>query len=672
VASAKASSTAARSATAVAAKGLATAYEARSIQVLKGLEAVRRRPAMYIGSTGPRGLHHLFVEVTDNCIDEVLAGFCTEIKCLLCKDGSVSVEDNGRGYPVDIHPEVKKPGVEVALTMLHAGSKFGGGGYKVSGGLHGVGVSVVNALSEWLEVEVCREGKRHLIRFERGRTVSPLKVIGKGRGTGSIVRYKPDPKIFETTEMNFEQCAHRLRELAYLNPAVKIILTDERSGETETFHYKGGIAAFVEHLNRTKEPLHRPIYFKGSREDTEIEIALQYNAGYLENLLSYANNIHTSEGGTHVSGFKTALTRAINAYARKAGLLKEKDANFSGEDVREGLTAVMSVKLLSPQFEGQTKTKLGNSEIEGLVNSVVGEKLAAYLEEHPAVARKIIDKAITAARAREAARKAADLIKRKSVLEATGLPGKLWDCQERDASKCELFLVEGQSAGGSAKQSRDSRYQAVLPLRGVVLNVEKARLDRVLSNSEIATLISALGTGIHEHPSSNNGSEEEANGEASSRFDLSRLRYHKVIIMADADVDGAHIRTLLLTFFYRYMRPLIERGHLYIALPPLYGIKDGKERVYAHSDSELERLLRKVDSKKAQVQRYKGLGEMDAEELAETTMEPEKRHIVRVTVEDAAAADEIFSILMGEIVEPRKEFIVRYAREVKNLDLAGA
>jgi len=648
-------------------------YEARSIQVLKGLEAVRKRPAMYIGSTGLRGLNHLFVEVTDNCIDEVLAGFCTEMNCIVHKDGSVSVEDDGRGIPVDLHPEVKKPGVEVAMTMLHAGSKFGGGGYKVSGGLHGVGVSVVNALSEWLEVEVSREGKRYHIRFERGRTTSPLKVIGKARKTGTLVRYKPDPKIFETTEINYDQCVHRIRELAYLNPTVKINLTDERTGAAETFHYKGGISAFVEHLNRAKVSLHRPIYFKGSREDTEVEIALQYNDAYLENLLSYANNIHTSEGGTHVSGFKTALTRAINAYARKSGMLKEKDTNFSGEDVREGLTAVISVKLLSPQFEGQTKTKLGNSDLEGLVNSIVGEKLANYLEEHPPIARKIVDKAITASRAREAARKAADLIKRKSALETTGLPGRLWDCSERDPSKCEIFLVEGPSAGGSAKQSRDSRYQAILPLRGVVLNVEKARLDRVLSNGEIATLISALGTGIHEHASGNgNGNGDDAKGESVSKFDLSRLRYHKVIVMADADVDGAHIRTLLLTFFYRFMRPLIERGHLYIALPPLYGFKNGKEMVYAHSDQELEKLLKKTDAKKVHVRRYKGLGEMDAEELAETTMDPTKRHIVRVNVEDAAAADEIFSTLMGEIVEPRKEFIVKYAKEVKNLDLAGA
>lgn len=648
-------------------------YEAKNIQVLKGLDAVRKRPAMYIGSTSARGLHHLFVEVSDNAIDEVLAGYCTEIKCTLHTDGSMSVEDNGRGYPIDIHPEEKKPGVEVALTVLHAGSKFGGGGYKVSGGLHGVGVSVVNALSEWLEVEVSRDGNRHRIRFERGRTVKPLEVIGKAKGTGSVVRWKPDAEIFETVEMSYEQCSHRLRELAYLNPAAKITLTDERTGAVETFYYKGGICAFVEHLNRTKEPTHKPIYLEGNREENNVEIALQYNNGYLENLLSYANNIHTSEGGTHVSGFKTALTRVINAYARKNNLLKEKDSNFSGDDVREGLTAVISVKLLAPQFEGQTKTKLGNSEFEGLVNSIVQEQLSTYFEEHPPIARKIFDKAVTASRAREAARKAADLIKRKSALETTGLPGVLWDCQEKDPTKCELFLVEGKSAGGNAKQSRDSKYQAILPLRGVVLNVEKARLDKILANTEISTLISALGTGIHEQMNGNgNGEDEDGNSESNSKFDMSRLRYHKIIVMADADVDGAHIRTLLLTFFYRFMRPLIERGHLYIALPPLYGVKDGKNITYIHSDQELEKYMRKIENKKVLIQRYKGLGEMSADELAETTMDPSKRRINRIAFEDAAAADEIFSTLMGEIVEPRKDFIVKYARDVKNLDLVGA
>jgi DNA gyrase subunit B len=661
-----------------------SSYEAKSIQVLKGLDAVRKRPAMYIGSTSARGLHHLFVEVSDNAIDEVLAGYCTEINVIIHNDGSLSVEDNGRGYPIDIHPEEKKPGVEVALTVLHAGSKFGGGGYKVSGGLHGVGVSVVNALSEWLEVTVSREGKRHHIRFERGRTVQPLTVIGKTKNasaTGSLVRFKPDEKVFETVDFNYETTAHRLRELAYLNPTAKINLKDERTDQSDSFYYKGGISAYVEHLNRTKEPLHKPIFFTVERDDNAVEIALQYNNGYLENLLSYANNIHTSEGGTHVSGFKTALTRVINNYARKANLLKEKEGNFSGDDVREGLTAVISVKLLSPQFEGQTKTKLGNSEFEGIVNSMVQEKLSSYLEEHPPIARKIIDKAITASRAREAARKAADLIKRKSALETTGLPGKLWDCSEKDPAKCELFLVEGQSAGGSAKASRDSKYQAILPLRGVVLNVEKARLDRILANTEIATLISALGTGIHESTNGNGhangngtGEEDDENGksEADSKFDLTRLRYHKVIVMADADVDGAHIRTLLLTFFYRFMRPLIDRGHLFIAMPPLYGVKEGKDVTYIHTDQDLDRYMKKIGNKKVIILRYKGLGEMSAEELAETTMDPNNRHIKRVNIEDAATADEIFSTLMGEIVEPRKEFIVRYARDVKNLDLAGS
>jgi DNA gyrase subunit B len=640
-------------------------YDARDIQVLKGLEAVRKRPAMYIGTTGSRGLHHLLVEVVDNAIDEVLAGFCTEINCILHKDDSVTVVDNGRGIPVDIHPETKKPGVEVAMTMLHAGSKFGGGGYKVAGGLHGVGVSVVNALSEWLVVEVYRDGKIHRQRFARGRTTSKLETAGRSRHTGTRVHFRPDPEVFEGIEMNPETVAGRLRELAYLNPSVKITLENEKTGETETFHEKGGLAAFVDHLNQHKGPLHRVCAVSRSRDNTEVEFALQYNEGYLENIFSYANNIHTVEGGAHVSGFKTALTRAINAYARKAGLLKEKDANFSGDDVREGLTAIISVKLLHPQFEGQTKTKLGNSEIEGLVNSIVGEALAEYLEEHPAVGRKIVDKSVTASRAREAARKAADLVKRKGALDMASMPGQLWDCQERDPSKCELFLVEGKSAGGSAKSGRDSRYQAILPLRGVVLNVEKARLDRILNNHEIATLVSALGTGIAE-----NGSDQ--NGETESRFDLSRLRYHRIIIMADADVDGAHIRTLLLTFLFRYMRPLIERGHVYIAQPPLYGVRNGKEMLYAHSDQELAAILSRIKKQNPQIQRYKGLGEMNADQLAHTAMDPNNRHIVQVAIDDAREADEIFTVLMGEEVEPRKDFIVRHAKEVHNLDLVGA
>lgn len=649
-------------------------YQAKHIQVLKGLDAVRKRPAMYIGSTSSRGLHHLFVEVVDNCIDEVLAGRATEIDVVLHEDDSISVTDNGSGIPVDIHPEVKRPGVEVAMTMLHAGSKFGGGAYKVSGGLHGVGVSVVNALSEWLVVEVSRDGKVHRQRFERGKPASKLEVIGKAKKTGTKVTYKPDAEIFEAVIHEPEKLTHRLEELAYLNKAARIKFTNEKSGETQIFQEKNGIQSYVEHLNRAKEALHRAIYFTRTREETEIEIALQYNTSYLEHILSYANNIHTAEGGAHVSGFKTALTRVINTYARKAGMLKEKDGNFSGDDVREGLTAVISVKLLHPQFEGQTKTKLGNSEIEGMVNSIVGEALAEYFEEKPPIARKIVDKAITASRAREAARRAADLVKRKSALENTNLPGTLWDCQERDPSKCELFLVEGKSAAGSAKQGRDSRYQAILPLRGVVLNVERARLDRMLGNNEISTLIQALGTGIGKSQNGNgNGhTEDDEASESGSRFDLSKLRYHKIVIMADADVDGAHIRTLLLTFFFRYMRKLVEDGHIYIAQPPLYGVRSGRDIIYAHTEMELERALESVKTKNPQIQRYKGLGEMNADQLAETTMEPEKRRIKQVMIEDAEAADEIFSILMGDVVEPRKNFIVQYAKEARDLDLVGA
>ena len=647
-------------------------YQAKHIQVLKGLEAVRRRPAMYIGSTSARGLHHLFVEVVDNCIDEVLAGRATEIDAVLHKDDSISVTDNGMGIPVDMHPEVKRPGVEVAMTMLHAGSKFGGGAYKVSGGLHGVGVSVVNALSEWLEVEVYRDGKIHRQRFARGKPTTKLEVMGKTKKTGTKVTYKPDAEIFETIEHEPDKLTHRLEELAYLNRAVKIKFTNEKTGETTIFQEKNGIQSYVEHLNRAKEPLHRAIYFSRSRESTEVEIALQYNGSYLETILSYANNIHTAEGGSHVSGLKTALTRVINQYARKANLLKEKEANFGGDDVREGLTVVISVKLLNPQFEGQTKTKLGNSEIEGLVNSIVGEALAEYLEEHPAVSRKIVDKAVTAARAREAARRAADLVKRKGALESTGLPGTLWDCQERDPSKCELFLVEGKSAGGNAKQGRDSKYQAILPLRGVVLNVERARFDKMLRNQEIATMIQALGTGVSENGGNGDNGDNGSSEHARSHFDLSKLRYHKIIIMADADVDGAHIRTLLLTFFFRHMPELITGGHLYIAQPPLYGVRNGKDILYAHTDDELAAILKQVKAKNPIIQRYKGLGEMNPDQLADTTMDPEKRRIKQVTIEDAGAADTIFSVLMGDEVEPRKDFIVKYAKEARDLDLVGA
>jgi len=651
-------------------------YRAKDIQVLKGLEAVRRRPAMYIGSTGPRGLHHLFVEVVDNGVDEALAGRCTEINCVLHPDDSFSVTDNGGGIPVDIHPEARKPGVEVALTVLHAGSKFGGGAYKVSGGLHGVGVSVVNALSEWLEAEVYRDGQIYRQRYERGRPVTKLEVVGKSRKTGTKISWKPDPQVFPETAHDPERIIHRLVELAYLNAGLKITFKDEKNGEEYTFQEKHGIQAYAEHLNRSKQPLHRAIYFERSRDDTQIEIAMQYNESFLEHILSYANNIHTAEGGTHVSGFKTALTRALNAYARKANLLKEKDPNLSGDDVREGLTAIISVKLLQPQFEGQTKTKLGNSDLEGMVNSMVGDALGTYLEEHPPIARKIIEKTITAFRAREAARRAADLVKRKGALENTNLPGTLWDCQERDPSKCELFIVEGKSAAGSAKQGRDSKYQAILPLRGVVLNVERARVDRMLKNQEIATMISALGAGFGGGYATGNGNGDGENGNGSERgrghFDLSKLRYHKIIIMADADVDGAHIPTLLLTFFFRYMQELIEKNHVYIAQPPLYGVKSGKDILYAHTDAELEAILATVKAKSPVIQRYKGLGEMNADQLAETTMDPAQRRIKRVSLEDAETADLIFSTLMGDDVEPRKNFIVKYAKEVRDLDLVGA
>jgi len=634
---------------------------------------------MYIGTTGPRGLHHLFVEVVDNCIDEVMAGYCTQIDCVLHKDDSISVTDDGSGIPVDKHPVEKRPGVEVAMTTLHAGSKFGGGIYKVSGGLHGVGVSVVNALSEWLEVEVYRDGKVHRQRFERGKRATKLETAGKTRKTGTKVTYRPDGEIFPSIEHDPERLTHRLEELAYLNRGVKITFANEKTGERQVFQEKNGVHAYVEHLNRAREPMHRPIYFTRRRDDTEVEIALQYNNGYQEQILSYANNIHTAEGGTHVSGFKTALTRVMNNYARKASLLKEKDKNFVGDDVREGLTAIISIKLRLPQFEGQTKTKLGNSEIEGLVNSVVGEALADYLEEHPSVARKIVGKGITAARARAAARRAAELVKRKGALENASMPGALWDCQEREPSNCELFIVEGKSAGGNAKQGRDSRYQAILPLRGVVLNVERARFDRILRNQELATLIQALGAGVslHNGNGADNGNGENGlSEEAHSHFDLSKLRYHKIIIMADADVDGAHIRTLLLTFFFRHMSELITEGHLYIAQPPLYGVRNGRQLLYAHSDEELAAILEHVKAKNPQIQRYKGLGEMNPDQLADTTMDPEKRRIKRVTLEDAEDAtkdaESIFSTLMGDNVEPRKEFIVKYAKEVRDLDLVGA
>jgi len=626
-------------------------YDETQIQVLEGLEAVRRRPSMYIGSTGPKGLHHLVYEVVDNSIDEALAGVCDQITITILPDNSVRVVDNGRGIPVKAHPKLGKSTVEVVLTILHAGGKFGGEGYKVSGGLHGVGLSVVNALSEWLRVEVKRDGGVYRQEYRCGKPVTELKCVGKSHETGVTVHFLPDAEIFEKVEFSYDTLAQRLRELAFLNKSITISIEDERTDEKSLFRYEGGIISFVKHLNKNKDPLHaEPIYVEREKEDCIIELALQYNDGYLENILSFANNIHTYEGGTHESGFKSALTRVVNDYARKYGLLKDSETNLTGEDIREGLTAVLSVKLLNPQFEGQTKTKLGNSEMRGIVDSITAEGLGVFLEEQPSTAKKFIDKAVTAARAREAARKARELTRRKNALEVTALPGKLTDCTVRDPAMSELYLVEGDSAGGSAKQGRDRRFQAILPLRGKIINVEKARLDKILNNEEIRTLITALGTGI------------------SDDFDISRARYHKVVIMTDADVDGSHIRTLLLTFFYRYMQPLLEAGYIYIAQPPLYQVKKSKEEHYVYNDAELERLLGEIGRDGITLQRYKGLGEMNAEQLWETTMDPEKRTFLRVALEDAIAADEIFTILMGDKVEPRREFIQEHATEVRNLD----
>jgi DNA gyrase subunit B len=636
-------------------------YQAHHIQVLRGLEGVRKRPAMYIGDTSVRGLHHLVDEVVDNSIDEALAGFCKRIDVIIHNDNSVTVADDGRGIPVDIHPEEKRPGVEVALTMLHAGSKFGGGGYKVSGGLHGVGVSVVNALSEWLEVKVAREGRIWYQRYERGQPVTELKPIGRSKRTGTTIRFKPDPLIFETTEFQKEIIARRLHELAFLNPQVKITLTDERTGETFEFHEKGGLVAYVQHLNAGKQTLHRPIYIKGSKEDVEVEIAIQYNEGYQENIVSFANNVRTVDGGTHETGFKNALTRVVNLYARRFNMLKEKDQNLVGDDVREGLTAVISVKLLHPQFEGQTKHKLGNSEVEGIVYSITHEGLSRYFDESPTPARRIIAKAINAAKAREAAKRAAELVRRKSALDESGLPGKLADCTEKDPQRCELFIVEGESAGGTAKQGRDRRTQAILPLRGKVINVEKHRLEKVLNNEEIRAIISAIGTGIVSHLE---GKKRKSGEEGDGGFDISKLRYGRIILLADADIDGSHIRTLLLTFLFRYMRPLVERGHVYIAKPPLYGIRHGREIYYAYDDKQRDEILKRF--KNATVQRYKGLGEMNPDQLAETTMNPNTRVMIQVKVEDAKKADELFTILMGESVEARRKLIEAHAKEVEH------
>lgn len=660
-------------------KKIESSYDADDLSKLEGLEAVRHRPAMYIGDTGVPGLHHLFKEIIDNSIDEVLAGFCNQITVVLGKDRTVTVEDNGRGIPVDINKQTGKPGVEMALTELHAGGKFGGGGYKTSGGLHGVGASCVNALSTWMETTVKRHGKIHRIRFARGKVAKKLHVVGEcsPEETGTSQRWLADDTVF-TSALNEEgQLAYsserfqaRIRELSYLNKEVAITFIDElHNQEPVTFHHRRGIAEYVAHLNENRDPLHsKVIYFYREREyrpneNAQIEISLQYNKGYQENIYSFANNINTQDGGTHLSGFKTALTRVINNYARKNGFLKEKDNNLSGEDVREGLTAVISVRLSNPQFEGQTKNKLGNPEIEGLTNSIVGEGLAEFLEENPAIARAIVDKAFTAQKARDAARKAADLVKRQNALEGMNLPGKLADCSERDPRKCELYLVEGDSAGGSAKQGRDRRTQAVLPLFGKIICVEKARIDKALDNESVKMIISALGTGIAL------GTVDEEEKDNSKGFDINKLRYNKVVIMTDADVDGDHIRTLLLNFFYRYMKPLVDEGHIYIAQPPLYSVRIGKdEKRYARTEADRDRILKEVRRRDVHVTRFKGLGEMNPEDLAETTMNPEKRTLAQVTVEEAAEADQMFTVLLGDKVEPRRAFIERYAREVKEID----
>ena len=630
-------------------------YDASQIQVLEGLEAVRKRPGMYIGSTSSRGLHHLVYEIVDNSIDEALAGYCKNIKVYIHKDNSVTVVDDGRGMPVGIHPKMGKPTVEVIMTVLHAGGKFGGGGYKVSGGLHGVGASVVNALSELCEVIVTRDGYVWKQSYKRGAVLTGLEKIGEAEGSGTKVHFKPDHEIFEETEYDFEILSQRLRELAFLNKGINITLIDEREDEVkeEVYHYEGGIKSFVSYLNRNKEDLHdEPIYVEGLKDGIAVEVSLQYHDGFNENIFTFANNIDTVEGGTHLAGFKTALTRVMNDYGRRFGHLKESDKNLSGDDIREGLTAVVSVKISEPQFEGQTKTKLGNSEVRSAVDSISGEGISTFLEENPEVGKIIIEKALLASRAREAARRARELT-RKSVLERSSLPGKLADCSSKDPKECEIYIVEGDSAGGSAKQGRDRKFQAILPLRGKIMNVEKQRLDKILGSDTIRSMVTAIGAGI--------GPE----------FDIEKIRYNRIIIMTDADVDGAHIRTLLLTFFYRYMRDLVEQGHVYIAQPPLYKISKGKQERYAYSDAAADEIIEEFGGKDSSVnvQRYKGLGEMNAGQLWETTMDPESRILLRADIEDAMVADEIFTILMGDKVEPRREFIQKNAKNVSNLDI---
>jgi DNA gyrase subunit B len=627
-------------------------YDASKIQVLEGLEAVRRRPGMYIGSTDVRGLHHLIYETVDNSVDEALAGYCTQINVTINADSSVTVKDDGRGIPVDEHPKLHKSALEVVMTVLHAGGKFGGGGYKVSGGLHGVGSSVVNALSEWLRVDVRRDGKIYRQEYKRGVPTMPVTVIGKSTSTGTETTFLSDTEIFGTSSYSFETLAQRFRETAYLTKGLKIIFKDERNDKESTFYFEGGIVSFVRHLNKNRQVLHaRPIYVNRDADGVSVEIAIQYNDGYAESVFSFANNINTVDGGTHTTGFRSALTRTLNDYARKSNILKENESNFSGEDTREGLTGIISVKLAEPQFEGQTKAKLGNAEVEGIVKSVLGDGLTAYLQENPSDAKCIIEKCLMVSRAREAARKARDLVIRKGALDGMALPGKLADCSEKDPARSELYIVEGDSAGGSAKQGRDRRFQAILPLRGKILNVEKSRMDKMLNNQEIRNMITALGVGIGDS------------------FDIKKLRYHRVIIMTDADVDGSHIRTLLLTFFFRHMEALVTDGFLYIAQPPLYKIQDGKEKHWVFSEEEKDDILKKYNGKQPNMQRYKGLGEMNPEQLWETTMDPASRTIWQVGVDDMVAADEVFDMLMGESVPPRKRFIQTHAKNVKNLDI---